>query len=201
MEIKKHIPQKEQQVLSKTKNSFLRNERGALSIEAVFALPMLVWAITATFVFWDAFKTLNISQKATYTVADMLSRETGDIDDDYMTSMHEIFDFLAGENGDNALRVTVVTFETDPVTGTDELQLVWSEGANISRHDDLTAIESRLPTLALGEQIIVVESFQDWAPAFTVGLAAYRFREVALARPRFAPQLSCDFSSQPLACS
>ena len=113
-------------MLFKLKDNFTKSERGGLSVEAVFALPMLVWAITATFVFWDAFKTLNISQKATYTVADMLSRETGDVDDDYMTSMHEIFDFLAGEAGENGLRVTVVTLATNAVTGNDELQLVWS---------------------------------------------------------------------------
>lgn len=188
-------------MLHKLSNSFAKSERGGLSVEAVFALPMLVWAITATFVFWDAFKTLNVSQKATYTIADMLSRETGDVDDDYMTSMHEIFDFLAGDSGENALRVSVVTLVEDTVTGTQSMELVWSEGANVDRHQDLTNIQDRLPTLSLGEQIIVVESFQDWAPGFAVGLAAYRFREVALARPRFAPQLTCDFASQPLACS
>jgi len=118
-----------------------------------------------------------------------------------MTSVHEIFDFLAGDSGDNALRVTVVTFETNDVTLEDEMQLVWSEGVNTFRHDDLTLLEDRLPTLSLGEQVIVVETEQEWAPAFAVGLARYRFYEVALARPRFSPQLSCDFTSQPAACS
>ena len=66
---------------------FRRSEEGSLSVETIFAIPMLVWAITATFVFWDAFKTLNVSQKATYTVADMLSRETQTIDADYLTGM------------------------------------------------------------------------------------------------------------------
>lgn len=169
---------------------FARHEEGGLSIEAVFALPLLVWAITATFVFWDAFKTMNISQKAAYTVADMLSRETNAIDADYMTSVHEVFDFLAGASGDNALRVTVVTFATSEVSGKDELQLVWSEGVGgIAGYEDLSLVASRLPTMALGEQLIVVESEQEWSPAFAVGLASYRFREVALARPRFAPQL------------
>uniref|UniRef100_UPI0039B5EE2A TadE/TadG family type IV pilus assembly protein n=1 Tax=Silicimonas sp. MF1-12-2 TaxID=3384793 RepID=UPI0039B5EE2A len=81
---------------------FRRSEDGSLSIETVFALPMLVWAITATFVFWDAFKTLNVSQKATYTVADMLSRETQAINADYLTGMHELFDYLSSSPGDNA---------------------------------------------------------------------------------------------------
>ena len=171
---------------------FRHDETGSLSIEAVFALPILVWAIIATFVFWDAFKTLNISQKATYTVADMLSRETDPIDDDYIAAMHEMFDFLAGSAGANAIRVTVVTKVSDPNSGAEEVQLVWSEGAGIAPYADLALIEARLPEMAVGEQLIVVESEQEWQPDFAVGLAAYRFREVALARPRFAPQLVWD---------
>lgn len=176
---------------------FARDEDGGLSIEAVFALPMLVWAITATFVFWDAFKTMNVSQKATYTVADMLSREVAPINDNYMTSIHEIYDFLSGDAGANAIRVSVVTFTTNPTTNVDELQLVWSEGVNVPGYADLSIIEDRLPTLSLGEQIIVVETEQEWSPAFAVGLASYRFREVALARPRFSPQLVWDNATVP----
>ena len=174
---------------------FARSEEGGLSNEAVITMPLLVWAITATFVFWDAFKTMNISQKATYTVADMLSREVEPIDAAYMTSMHEIYDFLSGEAGDNAIRVSVVTLTTNETTNAEELQLVWSEGVNIPGYVDLAIIESRLPTLSLGEQMIVVESEQEWSPAFAVGLASYRFREVALARPRFAPQMVWDDGS------
>ena len=175
--------------------TFLRNEKGSLSIEAVLAVPILVWAITATFVFWDAFKTLNISQKATYTVADMLSRETQDITPAYMTAMHEIFDYLAESDGDNALRVTVVTLTVDPDTNAEVLELVWSEGVGgITGYDNLDTISARIPTMAVGDQMIVVESEQEWAPAFSVGLASYRFREVALSRPRFGPQLDWDAS-------
>ena len=175
--------------------SFCRNEKGSLSIEAVLAVPLLVWAITATFVFWDAFKTLNISQKATYTVADMLSRETQDITPAYMTAMHEIFDYLAESDGDNALRVSVVTLTQDPDTEEESLELVWSEGVGgIDGYDDLSVLEERIPDMAVGDQMIIVESEQEWAPAFSVGLASYRFREVALARPRFAPQLVWDAS-------
>ena len=70
-------------------------EDGTVSVEAVKVYQLLIWAITATFVFFDAFKTLHLSQKATYAVADMLSRESVAIDDDYLTAMHEVFAHLA----------------------------------------------------------------------------------------------------------
>ena len=174
----------------KTPKIFSRDERGSISIEAVIALPMLVWAITATFVFWDAFKTLNVSQKATYTIADMLSREEVEITPTYLTAVHEIYDFLSESAGDNALRVSVVTMAVDPVTSAETLELVCSEGVGgIQGYDTIDPIRDRIPTLVVGDQMIVVETEQEWAPAFAVGLTSYRFREVALARPRFAPQL------------
>lgn len=170
---------------------FSRNENGGLSVEAVLALPMLVWAITATFVFWDAFKTLNVSQKATYTVADMLSRETQAIDGPYLTAMHELYDYLATTPGDNALRVSVVRMQLDPATNAKSYNLVWSQGVGgIAGYTVLSQkVIDRLPDMSAGDQLIFVESEQEWSPAFAVGLASYRFREVAISRPRFAPQL------------
>ena len=168
---------------------YARDEKGSISIEAVLAFPMLVWAITATFVFWDAFKTLNVSQKATYTVADMLSRETQAINPDYLTSMHELYGFVA-DSSQNAMRVTVVQMDEDPDTNVKTLELVWSQGVGgIAGYTDLDLIRARIPDMADGDQLIVVETEQEWSPAFTVGLASYRFREVALSRPRFSPQL------------
>ena len=158
---------------------FRGNEEGSLSIETVFAIPMLVWVIAATFVFWDAFKTLSISQKATYTVADMLSRETNPIDADYMTSMREIFDFLAGDAGDNAIRVTVVTKTTNPTTEVEELQIVWSQGVDVDAYTDLDAIRDRLPTMALGEQLIVVESEQEFYEDYVQAPEAERRQDTA----------------------
>ena len=172
---------------------FSLRENGGMSVEAVLVFPILVWAITATFVFWDAFKTINVSQKATYTVADMLSRETEAIGPAFLTAAHETFDYLAGVNGDNAMRVTVVLMVQDPVTLDKTIQLVWSEGVGgISGYTDITPILSRLPDMADGDQMIVVETEQEWSPAFAVGLTNYRFREVAISRPRFAPQLVWD---------
>ena len=173
--------------------TFARRDDGSLSVEAVLILPILVWAITATLVMWDAFKTLNISQKATYTVADMISREEVEISENYLTSVLEIYGFLANSDGDNALRVSVVTLVEDEDTLEQSLELLCSRGlGGIDDYNTISEIEDRIPTLVPGDQIIVVESEQEWSPAFAVGLASYRFREVALARPRFAPQVTLE---------
>lgn len=167
--------------------SFSRREDGSLSVEAVLILPILAWAIAATLVMWDAFQTLNVTQKATYTIADMISREEVGISEDYLTSLHEIYGFLSESSADNALRVSVVTMVEDETTLEQTLELVCSRGiGGIADYEDISQIEDRIPSLVPGDQLIVVESEQEWSPAFAVGLASYRFREVALARPRFA---------------
>ena len=169
--------------------SFVRRETGSLSVEAVFAIPILVWAICATFVFFDAFRTQNQSQKATYTLADMLSREEAPVNGNYLTAMHELFDKMTGTEGNHAVRATVVMQIIDPDTDQEETAIVWSEGVGINRHESIDGLQPRLPNLAVGEQLIVIEGVQEWTPVFKIGPATYRFREVALARPRFAPQL------------
>ena len=169
---------------------FARKENGSLSVEAVFALPMLVWAVTATFVFWDAFKTLNISQKATYTIADMLSRERNAIDADYLQAMQELFGFLNQNGRDNGLRVSVVSMNVDQDTGERTMSLEWSEGTGGQKgHTSLDAIIARIPQMAHGDQLILVESFQRWEPQFKSPMQPFTFRETAVTRPRFAPQL------------
>ncbi len=169
---------------------FSRREDASVSVEAVLILPILIWAVTATLVMWDAFKTLNVTQKATYTIADMISRETENISDNYLTSVFEIYGFLAASAGENALRVSVVTLVEDEDTNVQTLELLCSRGlGGILDYTNVSQIENRIPTMVPGDQMIVVETEHEWSPAFAVGLASYRFREVALARPRFAPQV------------
>lgn len=175
---------------------FARKEDGGLSVEAVLIFPILVWAITATFVFFDAFKTLHVSQKATYTVADMLSRETEAVDQDYLTAMHELFGYLSSDSeGTSSMRVSVVQRGLDE-SGNEETTLVWSQGIGGSEpYVDMALIADRIPAMMVGDQLIVVETEHEWSPTFAVGLASYRFREVTVARPRFSPQLAFDDGS------
>lgn len=176
---------------------FARTERGTVSLEAVLAFPMLIWILTAMFVFYDAFKTYNVSQKAAYSIGDMLSREEfKEIDCTYMSRMADLYDWLAHSEGDNRIVVSVIEREFNSVTLQEETRLYWSRHADCTiAHTDLSDIEDRLPGLALGEQLILVEGYQAWEPAFNVGLPGFTFYQTAVQRPRFAPKLEWDASS------
>jgi Flp pilus assembly protein TadG len=63
-----------------TPRRFLKSENGSYSVEAVIIFPILLWALGATFVFWDVYKLRNNAAAGTYTVADLVSRQTDAID-------------------------------------------------------------------------------------------------------------------------
>jgi hypothetical protein len=172
---------------------FFKNDEGSLSVEAVFMAPLLVWALGAMFVSWDAFKTMNISKKATYTVADALSRERNPITPEYLLAMHQTYDYLMNRSESHALRVTVLTTIADPDTGEERVELVWSEGiGGVNGYETIAPIKARVPEFAPGDQMIIVESEQGWTPGFNVGIGEFRLRDVAISRPRFTAKLDWD---------
>lgn len=177
-------------------NEALRRHRnaedGALAPEALIILVALVWVYTAMFVFWDAYKTENLVVKATYTVADMISRETMPIDDAYIDGANTIFGFLSGQNPTNDLRVTVVEMDVGPDGVTPELGIIWSYGTGTwQRVIDIAEIESRVPILAIGDQLIVVEGKSRWTPVFNVGLPERDLYELVVAKRRLPGKVLC----------
>ncbi|MDJ1015825.1 MAG: hypothetical protein QNJ35_04860 [Paracoccaceae bacterium] len=177
---------------------FFASENGSMSIEAAIAAPMLIWAIAVTFVAWDGFKTMNLSTRAAYTVADALSRETDAVDRNYLSAMHETYGYLVGSDDPSAMRVTVVQMFEDPDTKIKELQFVWSEGVGgIEGYSNVEPIRNRVPIMAPGDQMIIVETEQTWSPDFSVGVGSVRLYEVALSRPRFSGQLVWKEATPP----
>lgn len=169
---------------------FLRSDRGSISVEAVFALPILILVLTLMFVIYDVFKAYNINQRAAYTIADNLSRSEVNIDGGYLKRMADLHDWLSQGDGANRIVVSVVTKVEDEATEKEELQLVWSRsGKGEVAYTEMSAIENRVPDMALGDQVVVVEAWEDWSPDFRVGLPPLTLHHVAVSRPRFAPRL------------
>lgn len=165
-------------------------EDGSLTVEFVIVLPLLVWAVLAIIVFWDGFQTANANQRSAYLVADLISREVDEIDAAYLDGVSQVARTLNDRDASTRLRVTAVNRTLD-----DNLQPVheigWSYGTDsLLPHEDVTVIEDRLPMMAVGDQLIYVESIRDWLPAFPVArLDPRRFEYVAVTIPRFAPQI------------
>lgn len=177
---------------------FGRSEDGTLTVEAMIVLPMLLWALGAMFIYWDAFKAQNINLKATYTLADLISRESNPIDPAYIDGMNGVYNFLIKSDFGNEIRVTVVDFtqeeEDDPI----EMNLVWSHATGgLGDHDDIADIEDLLPILNPGDSLIMVETWMTWMPPigmdiFAPTLEQMNFSNMVFTSPRFVPQVVFD---------
>ena len=167
---------------------FRLDERAAVAMEAVIILPLLAWALMGSFVFFDAFRTYNSSIKATYAVADVLSRQTSTVFAYDIEGMHTIFNHLVRSNGGTRMRVTQINYNGP----TDTYRVDWSYATNGEARlftANLVDMEELLPVMANAERIILVETFVPYRPAFDMGLNLLTFSNFTFTRPRYAGQV------------
>lgn len=177
---------------------FSASEGGGMSVEAVIIFPILLWAFIAMFVFFDAFKSQNINLKATYTIADMISREGGNIDAGFIDGANDAYGFLTGNRPENETRVTMINVQPGPDGVTPEMVLQCSystDGTALPRIDDIALIENRVPLMSIGDWLIIVDTEVFWEPVMErvplVGtiLAPRTLSETVFTSPRFSPQI------------
>jgi hypothetical protein len=183
--------------------AFLARETASVSVETVIMFPLLLWAYAAMFIYWDAYKAQNLNLKATYTIADMLSREDGSrlIDPDYIEGMNSVYSYLTRRRGGTDVRVSVVDFV--PVPGDPaapaEMSLRWSYATgDHEAHIDLAQIRDDLPQLPVGSELIVVETRMTWTPPFKpllepIGLDTRDMVDQVFTAPRFVAAIDGDF--------
>ena len=179
------------------KSRFANDEKGSLSIEAVFAFPMLFWAATALFTFFDAYKVQNASYRGNYTISDMISRETEPIDQTYVDGLHQVFRFMTHTGPETSwLRVSVVKCNSDcGDEAARDLEFVWSHSAGGARSltaADLPFFADKIPLMAFGDPLILVETSRQYRPPFASALVSFAERNLVshvVTRPRFANQV------------
>ena len=176
---------------------FRTDQRGSLSVEAVLAVPMLFWAATATFTFYDAFKAQNASYRANYTISDMLSRETDAIDQSYLDGLHKVFRYMTHTGPEDSwIRISVVRCSSLCADEDNRvLSFDWSKGASGARDltdTDLLFYRTIIPLMATGNRLILVETSREYLPPFANALVSFAARDLVshvVTRPRFAPRL------------
>ena len=186
--------------LSRFYRRFRSEESGSMSVEAVFAFPMLLWAATGTYTFFDAYKAQNATYRANYTVSDMLSRETAAINANYIAGLYKVYRFMTTAPEDSWIRVSQLVCVSDCA---DEearvLEFDWSHGVNGARSltdADFDFYADKVPLLAQSDRLILVETSTNYVPPFTNLLLSMfperRMESHVVTRPRFAPQLIWD---------
>lgn len=166
--------------------SFWKDEGASVALEAVIVMPILAWVFVASFVFFDAFRVYNTSIKATYAVADVLSRRTSEISSTDIEGLADVFQFLTRNTAGSALRVTQITRQEEGY------RIDWSHGTDgqtYIRASDFPDFIDRIPIMAYGDRMLLIETFLPYRPAFSAGLSDQEFVNFTITRPRFAGQV------------
>lgn len=170
----------------------LGDERGSISVEAILMFPMLAWAFMAMFVFFEGLRESNINLKATYTVSDLLSRETDLINDQYLDGMNAVYAWLSRSALPVQMRVTVVRYDEANLNHVN----VWSRGIN--GRSDLTQEQAEelltphIPIMADASTAIVVETWALYDPVIDMGLTDTEIYNIVVTAPRFTEQLMLE---------
>lgn len=165
---------------------FAKDTRGSLSVETVLVFPMLAWVYAAGFVFFDAFRADTNSVKGSYTVSDILSRQTTPINQADVNGLRQIFNYVTGSPDEaTSLVLTAVSWDI----AENDYRVIWSSASGTEdTHTDATlrAEADRLPVISVGDTLIVVETEMLYRPPLNVGLPELMLREFVPSRPRFA---------------
>lgn len=169
---------------------FRDDVRASLSVETVLVMPLLTWWYVGSFVYFDAFREQNVNLKAAYTLSDMLSREKNEIDMDFLNGLNKVFDYLTSTDKPTWIRVTSISWsETET-----KYKMSWSrttKGKPEHTEATVNAKADRIPKLAPGEQVFIVETSAAYEPFFNVGLGARWFENFIVTRSR-APCLAWE---------
>lgn len=162
---------------------FAREEEGLIMTEFLIVLPLLIWMFIAMVVFWDTYRTINEAQKASYAVADAISRET-ELSRSYLAGMESVMELLMGRPNVVSMRITSVQW----IEQTGRYKVIFSESPG-NRRPPLTAaqvlaLRDRIPTLDDGDTTVILETWTRHIPAFNIGLNGMDFENFITTRPR-----------------
>lgn len=169
---------------------FGRQDDGTIAIETVLIIPALFWTYLAMFAIFDAYREYATNQKATYVIADMVSRETTPIDDEYVNGARDMMRFLTGAPNvsDVSIRVSSIFYDASTMS----YGLDWTEKRGWV--PDLSAgvvagWTNRLPVMSDNDRITLVETWVKYDPPFNTGLSDRIVENFVFTKPRYAPMV------------
>ncbi len=168
-------------------NRYLSDTSAAVAFESVIIFPLLVWAWIGTFAFFDAYRVYNTSIKATFAIADLVSRQTDTVMATDIEGYGRMLEALIRDTYSVEMRVTQILRDNSG-----DYLVDWSHATGtqaVMFNANIPGIVDRLPDMANGERVVLVESFVNYRPAFNVGINDITFDNFTLTRPRYAGQV------------
>lgn len=168
---------------------FIRDEKGTVLVETVVLLPAFFWVYAGLFAYWDVYRTINTVQKASFTIADLISRSQAPMDDDYLNGMVSTMDYLLNKTQSSKIRVTSYKWNLEE----DRYEVIFSRSPNDAMAAlttaDLANLTDRLPIMFDGDSAVLLETQVPLNPAMSFGLAQSEIGQFIVTRPRFVPKM------------
>jgi hypothetical protein len=189
---------------------FLKDESGVLLAEALILLPILIWGFLALIVYWDLFRVMNVSQKAAYSIADLLSRQEAPVTEEFIDGQPAILSFLTPGATGSRLRITSLQMVEGPnvppnpvFDSNDDFCLLFSRSSDPTilpyTQSELKDLAPRIPDMNGLETVVIVETWVDYSPAFDTGvlnvsgaITDQTFYEFIVTRPRNTRRVTID---------
>ncbi len=174
----------------KSLTRFATDARGTITIESLIVLPMYLSWFILTFFLFDLYRVAYHNEKAAYTIADLISRQGNaePIDQDFVTGVHTVYDYMLQNRGDTWIRVT--SFSYDGIN--DEYVLHGSLGSGVGPYGDgdLEALRDRLPLMGNAASFVLVETRSGGNRTFPGHDGV--FNTFTPVRPRFVTAIPVD---------
>ncbi|WP_342078658.1 hypothetical protein [Yoonia sp. SS1-5] len=175
---------------------FRDDESGNAAIEILFCVPIMVWALLSTMVYFDAYHDEAISTRAGLTIADMVSREDAPITPSYLNATRQLLRSLTETENNPDFRITVFEYREPQ----DDYRVVWSRNRGWGQNYNdarLALVKDRLPMMADATNAILVETRTTYNAPFSVTVAPFmvqnlegvEFNSFTVISPRFASSI------------
>lgn len=174
---------------------FWRRDDGIMAAELILVLPIFMFCTITLYSYWDAFRALNASQKASYTVSDMIARTMQPVNTAYIDGLRSTMQYMIGDTMPVSMRVTSVTWSAVR----NRYEVEWSHSPNGRlpplNTTTLQPFAQHIPILMDGDSVIVMETNTQFRPAFartnffSLYLDPEDFRQFIVTRPRFVPHI------------
>lgn len=138
-------------------------------------LPLLFWGMWTTYSYFDGYKQSSRNLKATYALADIVSRESRDVTHQYIDTMYDLLQAMLVSRSDVSMRISFLQYHKDE----DEHEVMWScvRGVYFSEwvDDTIVQVKDRIPVMADNARIIIVEARDWYSRPFKIGFGDHSF--------------------------
>lgn len=162
---------------------FRAAERGAVNLEFMLWLPLLLLWLGGCLTAFDAFRAHNLAERAATAVSDVVAR-LEEVDDRMLEDLVALQRAIAPRARSHRLRAASIRFDD----GAHLLDWRWSSdpSARLALHEiDLSA----LPPMAQGETVIYTETQMRHVPVLNIAFGARTWTLMQVAKPRYATAL------------